>query len=283
MTSPRIDTMPALCYNPCVMNADSPTPQKASIPRIQIIGVTGLPEVKPGDPLGEMVVAAAARQGTPVEANDILVVTQKVVSKAEGRVVDLTTVEPSPFARKLAKESGKDARLVELVLRESRAIVRMDASRGIIITETRHGFVCANAGIDTSNVPGDGVVSLLPEDPDASARRIREQVQGAIPGVAVAVIISDTFGRAWREGHVNFAIGVAGITPMKDYRGTYDALGKLLKVTNIAIADELAAAAELATAKAINVPVAIVKGYQYSPGPGGVQPLLRDRSTDLFR
>jgi coenzyme F420-0:L-glutamate ligase/coenzyme F420-1:gamma-L-glutamate ligase len=265
------------------MNIESSLPQKASIPRIQIIGVTGLPEVKAGDPLGEMVVAAAARQGTPVESGDVLVVTQKVVSKAEGRVVDLKTVEPSPFARQLAKESGKDARLVELVLSESRAIVRMDASRGIIITETRHGFVCANAGIDTSNVPGDGVVSLLPEDPDASARRIREQVQGAIPGATVAVVISDTFGRAWREGHVNFAIGVAGMEAMKDYRGTYDALGKLLKVTNIAIADELAAAAELATAKAINVPVAIVKGYQYSPGPGGVQPLLRDRSTDLFR
>ncbi len=252
-------------------------------PRIQVIGVTGMPEIRPGDRLGQLITAAAQRQGTPIEAGDVLVVTQKIVSKAEGRLVDLRAVEPSAFAQQVARESGRDPRLVELVLRESRAIVRMDAARGIIITETRHGFICANAGIDMSNVPGDSMVSLLPEDPDASARSIRQQVGQMLGGAPVAVVISDTFGRAWREGHVNFAIGVAGISPLKDYRGTPDACGKVLKVTNIAIADELACASELVTGKAINVPVAIVRGYEYPTGPESAQALVRDRATDLFR
>ncbi|MCI0438726.1 MAG: coenzyme F420-0:L-glutamate ligase [Chloroflexi bacterium] len=251
-------------------------------PRIEVIGITGLPEIKPGHQLGEMIVDAARAQGTPLAHGDALVVTQKIVSKAEGRVVDLTAVEPSEFARQLAESSGKDARLVELVLRESRAIVRMDLGRGIIITETKHGFVCANSGIDTSNVPGETMVALLPNDPDASARRIREEVRRAA-GVTVAVIISDTFGRAWREGHANFAIGAAGINPLKDYKGTPDATGYILKVTNIAVADELAAAAELVTAKAINVPVAIVRGYEYATEPDGAKLLVRDRAKDLFR
>jgi len=243
----------------------------------------GIPEIRAGDRLGEIIAAAGDRQGTPVESGDILVVTQKAVSKAEGRIVDLKDVEPSAFACELARESGRDARVVELVLRESRAIVRMDASRGIIITETKHGFVCANAGVDTSNVPGEDLVSLLPEDPDESAQRIREQIRGSRSGVEVAVIISDTFGRAWREGHVNFAIGVAGMSPFKDYRGTPDAYGRILRVTSIAIADELASAAELVTAKAASIPVAIVRGYLFSPGPDGARALLRDRSRDLFR
>ncbi|MGH2542541.1 MAG: coenzyme F420-0:L-glutamate ligase, partial [Ardenticatenaceae bacterium] len=229
------------------------------IPRIEIIGVTGLPEIVPGNLLGEMIVKAAESQGTPLFDGDALVVTQKIVSKAEGRVVDLRSVEPSEYAWQLAKDSHKDARLVELVLRESRAIVRMDLDRGIIITETKHGFVCANSGIDTSNVPGETMVALLPKDPDASARRIRDEIRKASGGITVAIIISDTFGRAWREGHANFAIGVAGINPLKDYKGTPDANGYILKVTNIAVADELASAAELAMAKAISVPVAIVR------------------------
>ena len=265
------------------MSPQSSAQHEAGVPAVQVIGVTGIPEVTAGDRLGEVIVAAAERQRTAIESGDILVVTQKIVSKSEGRIVDLNTVEPSAFACQLARESGKDPRLVELVLRESRAIVRMDVERGVIITETKHGFVCANAGIDTSNVPGESVVSLLPEDPDESARRIQEQVHSAMPGVGVAVIISDTFGRAWREGHVNFAIGVAGMSAIKDYRGTPDAYGATLKVTNMAVADELASAAELVTAKAIHVPVAIVRGYQYHQGPDGIQALLRDRSRDLFR
>ena len=265
------------------MSSESSTPQTPAVPRIQVIGVTGIPEIESGDRLGEVIAAAAERQRTPIVSSDVLVVTQKIVSKAEGRIVDLRDVEPSAFARRLAQESGRDARLVELVLRESRAIVRMDSCRGVIITETRHGFVCANAGIDASNVPGDSLVSLLPEDPDGSANTIRQQVGLGLPGVEVGVIISDTFGRAWREGHVNFAIGVSGINPIKDYRGTPDAGGKILKVTTIAIADELASTAELVTAKAINVPVAIVRGYQYSKAPDGIEGLIRHRSKDLFR
>lgn len=253
------------------------------VPRVQIIGVTGIPEVTAGLRLGDAIVEAARGQGTPVESGDILVVTQKIVSKAEGRLVDLSTVEPSLFARRFAERAGRDARLVELVLRESRAVVRMDAERGIMITETRHGFVCANAGIDSSNVPGDGTVSLLPEDPSRSARRIREEVRAAGGGASVAVVISDTFGRPWREGHVNFAIGVAGLAPLRDYVGTLDAAGKTLHVTRMAIADELAAASELVTGKVAKVPVSLVRGYRYESTPDDVGLLLRERSKDLFR
>ncbi len=242
-----------------------------------------MPEVVSGDQVGHIISDAVQAQGTPIEDGDVLIVTQKIVSKAEGRVIDLRSVEPSYFARQLADESGKDPRLIELVLRESRSIVRMDLDRGIIITETKHGFVCANAGIDTSNVPGDSLVALLPEDPDESARRIREQLRDTMLGASVAVIISDTFGRAWREGHVNFAIGVAGISPLKDYKGTPDAYGRILKVTNIAIADEMASAAELVTAKAINVPAAIVRGYEYAQEPDSIRHVVRERSRDLFR
>ena len=253
------------------------------MPRIEVIGVTGIPEVQPGDQLGEIIARASARQGTPIEDGDILLLTQKIVSKSEGRLVHLSTVEPSTFARQVAGQCGRDPRLIELVLRESHAIVRMDPARGLIISETRHGFVCANAGIDTSNVPGDGVVSLLPEDPDLSAHEIRDQLCRAAHADTVAVIITDTFGRAWREGHTNFAIGVAGIDPIVDYRGTNDALGNVLKVTRIAVADELASTAELVMGKATGVPVALVRGYPYSPAPGGNRPLIRDRSADLFR
>jgi coenzyme F420-0:L-glutamate ligase/coenzyme F420-1:gamma-L-glutamate ligase len=253
------------------------------VPRIEVTGVTGIPEVRPGDQLGRMIVDAARNQETPVENGDVLIVTQKIVSKAENMLVDLNTIEPSRFARSFAEPTGKDARLVELVLRESRAIVRMDPDRGIIISETRHGFVCANAGIDASNIPGDDQVCLLPVNPDASAQAIREKIREETGGADVAVIISDTFGRAWREGHVNFAIGVAGINPILDYRGTIDASGKMLHVTSIAIADELASTAELVTAKSINVPVAIVRGYDYPRDEYGTGILIRDRSRDFFR
>ena len=278
----RVDTLKRLCYNAVVMSLERASSSPSVAPRVEVIGITGIPEIVAGDRLGEIIVEATRQQDTPIEPGDILVVTQKVVSKSEGRVVDLNDVEPSASAVQLAGETGKDPRLVELMLDESRSIVRVDADRGIIITETRHGFVCANAGIDSSNVPGDDLVCLLPKEPDESADSIREQVLAA-SGVAVAVIISDTFGRAWREGHVNFAIGISGMDPMKDYRGLPDAYGTILKVTTIAVADELAAAAELATGKSIHVPAALVKGYEYSKGAEGVQSLLRERSRDLFR
>ena len=252
------------------------------VPRIEVIGIAGLPEVRDGDRLGEMIARAAREQGTTIENKDVVVVTQKVVSKAEGRLVRLGDVEPSPFARELAAQCGRDPRVVELVLRESRGIVRMDPSRGVLITETRHGFVCANAGVDSSNIPGEDVVSLLPEDPDGSARRIMGEISSST-GASVAVIVSDTFGRAWREGHTDFAIGVAGMEPLRDYRGSLDSFGKVLNVTRIAAADELTAAAEMVMGKANGVPAAIIRGYSYRPGPGGYGPLLRERSRDLFR
>ena len=253
------------------------------IPRVEATGVTGIGEIRSGDRLGELIARASAAQGTPLQAGDVLVVTQKIVSKAEDRVVDLNDVEVSDLARQTAAQAGRDPRLVELVLSESRAIVRSDPERGIMICETRHGFVCANAGIDASNVPGDDLVTLLPEDPDRSARRILNEVVGETAMTQLAVIVSDTFGRAWREGHVNFAVGVAGMDPMLDYRGTPDAYGATLKVTTIAAADELAAMAELVTGKSSGVPAAVIRGYRYSQGRGGVGGLLRDRATDLFR
>ena len=237
-----------------------------------------MPEVRQGGPLAEMIADGAAAQGTAIDDGDVVVVTQKVVSKAEGRTVDLATIEPSTFATSFAAESGRDARLIELVLQQSRSIVRADPARGVLITETLHGFVCANAGVDASNVPGEEIVALLPEDPDASASRILERLGGQI-----GVIISDTFGRAWREGHVNFAIGVAGIDPMEDYRGKPDSTGQEMKVTQIAAADELASACELVMAKTAGVPAAVVRGYPFTPGNLGSATLLRDRSVDLFR
>ena len=249
---------------------------------LTIFGVTGIPEIQPGDQLGSLIARAASEQGSPLEQGDILVVTQKIVSKAEGRLVSLASVTPSEFATQFAERAGRDPRLVELVLRESKSIVRMDPDRGVIISETHHGFVCANAGIDQSNVPGDEVVCLLPEDSDASARRISDEIRDDT-GLSIPVIISDTFGRAWREGHVNFAIGVAGMDPMTDYRGELDAQGREMHVTTIAVVDELAAAAELVQFKAIGVPVSVVRGYPYAPSDAGYAPLIRERDRDMFR
>ena len=255
-----------------------------NVPRLEVLGITGIPEIIGGESLGTLIADAARDQGTPLQTGDVLIVTQKIVSKAEHRLIDLNGIEPSPLALNFAEETHKDPRLVELVLRESRAVVRMDSERGIIISETRHGFVCANAGIDNSNVPGDDIVCLLPEDSDRSAREIRDEIRRHTGGTDVAIIISDTFGRAWRDGHANIAIGVAGMNPVKDYRGTLDVNGMVLKVTTIAAADELAAAAELVTAKAIQVPVALIRGYEYEPMEDAtIALLIRERSKDMFR
>lgn len=253
------------------------------IPEIRFIGITGLPEIAKGDDLSMMIVNATQAQATPLEDGDILVVTQKIVSKAEGRTVDLSTVEPSDFARRFAKNTGRDARVVELVLQESVAVVKMEPERGILITETRHGFVCANSGIDSSNVEGEEFVTLLPEDPDRSARQMMEQVRSKLGLSELAVIITDTFGRAWREGHVNFAIGVAGMNPFVDYRGQPDVHAQVMGVTKIAAADEIAAAAELVMGKVDQVPAAIAKGIRYAPLDDGAKGLVRGRTTDLFR
>ena len=249
-------------------------------PEIRVIGLTGLPEVREGADLPRLVLEAAGRQGLAFASDDVLIVTQKVVSKAEGRVVDLDTVEPSAFAREIAAAWNRDPRVVEVVLRESRRIVRMD--RGVLIAETHHGFVCANAGVDASNVGRTGLVTLLPADPDASAEEIRRRVSEAT-GADLAVIISDTFGRPWREGHVNFAIGVAGMEPLLDYAGRTDPAGYELRLTKIALADELAGAAELAMGKLERVPAAVIRGFGYPRGCGTGRSLLREAERDMFR
>ena len=249
-------------------------------PEIRVIGLTGMPEVREGADLPRLVLEAAGRQGLAFASNDVLIVTQKVVSKAEGQVVDLDTVEPSAFAREIAALWNRDPRVVEVVLRESRRIVRMD--RGVLIAETHHGFVCANAGVDASNVGRTGLVTLLPADPDASAEEIRRRVSEAT-GADLAVIISDTFGRPWREGHVNFAVGVAGMEPLLDYAGRTDPAGYELRLTKMALADELAGAAELAMGKLDRVPAAVIRGIDYPRGPGTGRSLLREAERDLFR
>ena len=246
---------------------------------VQVIGIAGMPEVRPGDDLAALILEAARGQGVEIEDGDVLVVTQKIVSKAEGRLVDLREVEPSPQAQEMAARTGKDARLLEVILGESQRIVRQE--RGVIICETKHGFVCANAGVDTSNV-GGGVVSLLPENPDQSAERIRAAIQEG-KGSSIAVIISDTFGRPWREGHTNVAIGLAGMSPVKDYVGQTDPHGYVLRVSTMAVADELAAAAELVMEKLSRVPVAIVRGFDYQRAEGSARDLIRPRERDLFR
>ncbi len=244
---------------------------------LRVLPVAGLPEVRPGDDLAALI-AGAVRNG--LQDGDIVVVTHKVVSKAEGRLVDLGTVEPSAFAKGFAARHDKDPRQIEVVLRESKRIVRMD--RGIIISETHHGFVCANAGVDASNVPGDDTVSLLPLDPDASACRLRDALV-AKSGEDLAVVVSDSFGRAWRQGITNIAIGVAGMQPLADYRGETDPHGKLLAASILAVADELAAAAELVMGKTDGVPIAVVRNYPYTRGPGSGRDLLMPPERDMFR
>lgn len=242
---------------------------------IQLLPVHGIPEVAPGSPLGEWIARAVA-----IEPGDVLVVAQKVVSKAEGRIVRLADVEPSEFAMRCARESGRDPRLTEIVLRESRRIVRMD--HGVTICETVHGFVCANAGVDLSNVDGGASATLLPVDPDASAERIAREIE-AIAGVAPGVIVSDTFGRPWREGLVEVAIGISGFAPVSDYRGQTDSHGHPLQATVLADADELAAAAGLVFRKNARVPVCVIRGFAVVPGSGSARDLVRAASRDLFR
>ena len=247
---------------------------------VRIIGLDGIPEVRPGDDLTALILKAAADQDLAFQSGDIVVITQKVVSKAEGRIVDLDDIEPGVFAEEIAERWEKDARLVEIVLRESARIVRMD--HGVMICETKHGLICANAGVDSSNVEKIGTVTLLPEDPDGSAEQVRQRIEEAT-GAAPAVIITDTFGRPWREGHVNFAIGVAGMLPIVDYAGQVDPAGYEIKVTQMAVADELAAASELMHGKLSRMPVAVIRGYEYPRGSGTADELLRDPERDLFR
>ena len=236
--------------------------------------------MKVGDSIGEQIVNAAKEESIEIRPQDIIVIAQKIVSKAEGNIVDLSTVHPSSLAETIAKTSGKDPRHVEVILRESTSIVRMRGAH--LIVETQHGFVCANAGVDRSNVGKDDSVVLLPIDPDKSAEIIRNKIM-ELTGADIAVIISDTFGRAWRNGQVNIAIGVAGLSPIVDYRGTQDMFGNQLNVTQIAIADELASATELVMRKSDRIPVAIVRGVKYDKQEGSIKLLIRPKEEDLFR
>ncbi|HEU4739620.1 MAG TPA: coenzyme F420-0:L-glutamate ligase [Solirubrobacterales bacterium] len=240
---------------------------------LRVIPVEGMPEVREGDEVGALIAARAELQD-----GDVVVISQKVVSKAEGMVRRLAEIEPSSRAIELGKKLGKEAELVELVLSESREVLREER---VLITETKHGFVCANAGIDSSNLPEEGTVCLLPTDPDASARRIRAEFEST-----VAVVIADSFGRAWRVGQAEVAIGCAGLAALDDWRGRHDANGRELEATEIAIADQVAAAADLVRAKDSGVPAAVIRGLDHyvsaEDGPGATA-LRRHPSEDLFR
>ena len=239
--------------------------------RLEIVALANFPEVRPGDDLAALIRLATS----DVNQTVVLAIAQKIVSKAEGAIVDLREIQPSALARSWAEEWKKDARLIELILAQSRRIVKMD--RGVIISETQHGFVCANAGVDQSNVQGEHFASILPTDPDASAHRLRESLNCG------AVIITDTFGRPWREGLVDVAIGVAGLDPLDDLRGRTDRHGRQLASTIIAIGDQLAAAAGLLMSKDGGYPVVMIRGFEWKAAEGSSRSLLRKPQQDLFR
>jgi coenzyme F420-0:L-glutamate ligase / coenzyme F420-1:gamma-L-glutamate ligase len=243
--------------------------------RIEIVALSNIPEVRRGDDLATLIRDAARKEQQPLDHSVVLAVAQKIVSKAEGAVLDLREIQPSALARSWASEWGKDPRLIELILSQSKRIVKMD--RGILITETRLGHVCANAGVDQSNVEGDDFATVLPKDPDHSAARLRSELSCG------AVIITDTFGRPWREGLVDVAIGVAGLDALEDYRGSVDRRGRKLTGTIVAVADQLAAAAGILMRKSAGRPVVLLRGFDWKSAEGSARPLLRNPEQDLFR
>jgi coenzyme F420-0:L-glutamate ligase/coenzyme F420-1:gamma-L-glutamate ligase len=241
---------------------------------VEVIGVPGLPEVRPGDDVGELIAAH-----TRLRDQDIVVVAQKIVSKAEGRIRSLQEVEPGEAALRYAKRLQADPRVVQVILDETVRVVRDER---VLIVETRQGYVCANAGVDHSNVPGEDSVTLLPEDPDASASALRRRLE-ELTGRRLGVIVADTFGRAWRMGITNVALGVAGLPALVDYRGRPDDFGQELTATVVAVADEVACAAELVMGKTDRLPVAVVRGYHPPAAPGSGRDLIRPPELDLFR
>ncbi len=246
---------------------------------IALFAIPGLPEIRKGQNLPGLILHATRRSGGALENGDVIVIAQKIVSKAEGRIARLSKTKPSPRAAELAGKLANDSRFLEVVLRESRRILR---SERVLIAETRHGFICANAGVDRSNVPGRDVVTLLPKNPDRTARRIAAAIRKRV-GKRVAVIISDTFGRPWRLGLANVAIGAAGVPVLLDLRGTRDRNRKRLHATVLAVADELAAAAGLLMGKAEGTPVVVVRGYRYKPALEPAARIIRPANEDLFR
>jgi coenzyme F420-0:L-glutamate ligase/coenzyme F420-1:gamma-L-glutamate ligase len=250
--------------------------------RIEIIPIPVVPDIKAGDKLDLIILESMSNANEFLSKGDIVVVAQKVISKAEGRLIDLKNVNPSEKSLQIAKQNDKDPRLIELILNESVDILRM--ARGIIIVETKRGLICANAGVDQSNVENSNhYATLLPEDADLSARELRHSFKRKT-GIDVAVVITDTFGRPFREGQINVAIGIAGIQPIKSYIGTMDMYGKKLKVTEIAVVDEIASAAELQMGKSERIPVVIIRGYLYQMVENSsLSQLLRSKEKDLFR
>ena len=248
-------------------------------PHMELLAIPGMVEIRKGDDLALRIAEAAEKAELRFKDGDIVVVAQKVVSKAEGAVVSLETVKPSEKAQALAAELKKDARAIEVVLRESRRILR---SERVLISETHHGFVCANAGVDHSNVPGEDMVTLLPRDPDGSAGKLAEELSKKTRK-RIAVIVSDTFGRPWRLGLTNVAIGASGLPVLVDLRGTKDRDGKPLTATVLAVADELAAAAGLLMGKSEGTPVVVVRGYRYKPASEEAARIIRPAAEDLFR
>lgn len=247
---------------------------------IRLTAIRGIPEVRPGDDIGATIARAAGGMKFKLTDGDIVVVAQKVISKAEGRLVNLESITPSEFAQEIARGQNRDPRLIEVILSESMNIVRMDGQ--VLIAETKHGFICANAGVDRSNVVGENWVSLLPLAPDDSALLLKTRLAELLK-VNVAVIITDTFGRPWREGLLNVAIGVAGMKPLKDFRGKMDDHGKELSATVLAVADEIAAAAGLLMKKTSRIPVVVVRGFYFDHGEGSAKELVRAKERDLFR
>jgi len=247
---------------------------------LQIFAVAGIPEITEGMNVADVVVDAAVAASTPLQDGDIVVVTSKIVSKAEGRVIELADVTPSEFAVEWSAEWDKDPAVTEVVLREAKRVVRQVGP--VLITETRHGFVCANSGVDQSSSGAHGRLVVLPDDPDASARRIRSDLGRS--GIDAAVIVSDTFGRAWREGQTDIAIGIAGMQPILSYIGKFDPHGHEFKVQAVCLADELAGAAELVKGNISRMPVGVIRGYAWEPDDSAtIAPVLRDQSRDLFR
>lgn len=246
---------------------------------VHVIGLRGMPIVQPDDDIAELIVTAAAKQGASIQDRDVIAVTQRIVSRSEHQLRRLDDFEPSRFAIDYANQTEKDPRLVEAVLSESTRVIRQVG--GVLITETRHGFRCANAGVDGSNVGGEEFVCLLPIDPDASCLRIREGI-AKHTRADVAVIMTDTFGRPWRHGQTNVAIGIAGMLPFRDYVGEKDMDGRELKVTTICVVDQIAGASELVMGKSDGVPAAIIRGYDYPRGDGSATEIVREMELDLF-
>lgn len=272
--------------SPGVGNPNSPAPKgrtkstPVAIGQISLIPILVENEINPGDSISAILLASIHRARLRLQPGDILIVKHKIISKAEGQLVSLTTINPSPESLAWADQYDLDARVIELALRESRAVIRR--RNGVLITETRHGFLCANSGIDVSNVDGGQHAVLLPEDPDRSAATLRREIKKQT-GLSIPVIITDSFGRPWREGLTEFAIGIAGMKPLRDDRGRRDPHGYKLKASVEAIADELACAAGLICGKLNRAPACIVRGFRYQAGNGGIRDLLRPGANDLFR